>query len=127
MVLLVCPTTRLQRLKKLRKASVKKACSLAEIRAANLQTNEKTTLDRVFLVKQFRPFAQTEVSLLYSQQHASNPYPKSDECNPHFPRYLPKINFNINYHLNVGLPSSPFPSGFPTKVLYAILIYPMPH
>ena len=38
------------------------------------------------------------------------------------PFYFLKINFNIIPHLCLGLPSDPFPSGIPTKILYAPLL-----
>ena len=36
-----------------------------------------------------------------------------------------KINFNIILHLSLGLPSGLFPLGFPTKILYATLLFPI--
>jgi hypothetical protein len=36
-----------------------------------------------------------------------------------------KIHFNINSHVRLVPPSVHFPSGFPTKTLYAFLISPM--
>jgi len=31
--------------------------------------------------------------------------------------YLPKVHFNVIYHLRLGLPSGLLPSGLPTKTL----------
>jgi hypothetical protein len=42
-----------------------------------------------------------------------------------FPPYFPKIYSNIISDLRQGLQDSLFPSGFPTKVLYALLISPI--
>jgi len=39
-----------------------------------------------------------------------------------FPSYLPKIILTLASHLHLGLPSDPFFSGLPTKVLYKCLI-----
>jgi hypothetical protein len=35
-----------------------------------------------------------------------------------------RSNLILSYHLHLGLPSGPFPSGFPTEILYAFLFYP---
>jgi hypothetical protein len=39
--------------------------------------------------------------------------------------YLSKICFNIMSNLRFGLLSGPFPSGFPTNILYAFLVSPI--
>jgi hypothetical protein len=39
--------------------------------------------------------------------------------------YFPKIHSNIIFYLCPGLSSGLFPSGFPTRILYAFLIYSM--
>jgi hypothetical protein len=36
------------------------------------------------------------------------------------PYYLSKINFILSSHLRLRLPSTLFPSGFPTEMLYAL-------
>jgi hypothetical protein len=41
------------------------------------------------------------------------------------PSYLSKIHFNMSTHLHHFLPSSPFPSGFPTNILYAFPFTPI--
>jgi hypothetical protein len=42
-----------------------------------------------------------------------------------FPSCFPKIHSGITSHLRPRLPSGLFPSWFPTKILYALLISPM--
>jgi hypothetical protein len=39
--------------------------------------------------------------------------------------YRSKIHFNIVHPLRLGLPSGLFPSGFPTNILRAFLVYPI--
>jgi hypothetical protein len=41
------------------------------------------------------------------------------------PSYLSKIHLILSSHLSLGLPSGLFPSGFPTKILYAVLFSPI--
>jgi hypothetical protein len=41
------------------------------------------------------------------------------------PSYLSNINFNIILHQYLSLHSDLFPSGFPTKILYAFIFCPM--
>jgi hypothetical protein len=68
---------------------------------------------------------QPESSSPHSQQPANDPYPELRESTPHPPANLPKV------HYEPILPSTPwtsewiFPSGFPTKTLYAFLPSPM--
>jgi hypothetical protein len=62
-------------------------------------------------------------SLPCSQQPATGPYPEPDASTPHLTTLFPKI------HSNVILPFtlvSLFPSGFPTKILYALLMVAYP-
>jgi len=64
---------------------------------------------------------------VHFRAHSSPPLvPILNQINPvqTFPPYFPKINSNINLHLRLGLPSGVFPSGFPTEILYAFLVYP---
>jgi hypothetical protein len=46
-------------------------------------------------------------------------YPKPDESNPHI-----DILF-LAFYLRPCLPSGLFPAGFPIKILYTFIIYPM--
>jgi hypothetical protein len=41
------------------------------------------------------------------------------------PSHFLKIHFNIIPHIHLGLPSGLFPSGLPTKTLYALLLSPI--
>jgi hypothetical protein len=62
---------------------------------------------------------EPEVSLPCSQELSSGPYPEPDQSNPyHHPIYLGYILI-LSIHLRLCLPSGPFPSVFPTNVLYA--------
>jgi len=57
----------------------------------------------------------------YSQQSATGTYPEPDASSPNKrPIYL--IYTLISYHLRPGLLSGLFPSGIPTKILYAFLV-----
>jgi len=59
--------------------------------------------------------------------HKSPPLvPVLSKMNPvhNFLSYFSKINLIFTLHLCLGLPTGLFPSGFPTKVLYAFLIFP---
>jgi hypothetical protein len=58
-----------------------------------------------------------EGSLPCPQEPATRPYPGPTESSPH--------PYNLLTHLCLGFPSGLFSSGFPTKILYAFLIYPM--
>jgi len=51
---------------------------------------------------------------LYSAR--SSPYPTS---------HFHKIHLNIIFHLHLGIPSGPLPSGFPTKTLNTPLLSPI--
>jgi hypothetical protein len=68
---------------------------------------------------------EPEGSLPCSQQPATGRYPEPDASSPHLATHFPKI------HSNITFPSTPrsyndfFPSGFPTKIVYVILISPM--
>jgi len=42
-----------------------------------------------------------------------------------FPPYFPKIRSKIFFCVRLGLPSSLFRSGYPTKISYALLICPI--
>jgi hypothetical protein len=63
---------------------------------------------------------EPEVSLPYSQEPATSPYPQPDESSPSYLMSLTSILISSN-HLCLGLPRRLLPSGFPTKTLYALL------
>jgi hypothetical protein len=64
-------------------------------------------------------------SLPCSQEPSSGPYPELDQSvhTPH-PISLRSILI-LSSHLHLGLPSGRFPSGFHTKILYALLFTPI--
>ena len=51
-------------------------------------------------------------------------YREPDQSNLHPGSYFLKIHFNIILPLRLGLPSSPFPSGFSNKTLYVPSLSP---
>jgi hypothetical protein len=63
-------------------------------------------------------------TLLCSQDPTTGPYHEPDESSPHPPTVSVRTIL-MSSHLRLGLPSRLFPSGFPTKVLYALPISPM--
>jgi len=69
---------------------------------------------------------ETEVSLPYSQEPATNPYPEPDASSLHLtsPRCFPKIHSNIIFSFMPRSSEWLLPSGFPTKILYAFLTFP---
>jgi hypothetical protein len=71
------------------------------------------------LVKKFPTFYGTQGSLPHSQEPATCPYPEPDQFSPCPPSYFLKIHFNV---ILLDLPSSLFPSGFPTQIFYAPLL-----
>jgi len=79
------------------------------------------------VVKEFPVFMEPEVPLPCSQEPATGPYPELDESSPHILILPSKDPFQ--YYL----PSTPrtsklfFPSGFPTKILYAFISLCMIH
>ena len=62
-----------------------------------------------------------EGSLPHSQASATCPYPVPAQSSPHPTSW--KSILILSTHLRLGLPSGLFPSGYPTKTLYA----PSPH
>ena len=71
---------------------------------------------------------EPEGSLPHSQQLATCPYPGPDQCSPYPPSHFLKIRCNISLIyliLSLGIPNGLFPSGFPTKTLYAPLLSPI--
>ena len=66
---------------------------------------------------------EPEGSLLHLQEPTTCRYPKPDQfspCNPHHTSR--KSILILSSHLCLGLPSGLFPSGFPTKTLYAPIL-----
>ena len=63
---------------------------------------------------------EPECSSPHSQETATSPYPEPDRAN-----LCPSTNLSTIY-FNIILPSTPGPSGFPTKILYASLLSPRP-
>ena len=64
-------------------------------------------------------------SLLHKQVPAPCPYSETDQSSP-CPNPTSWISILIlSYHICLGLPSGLFPSGFPTKTLYAPLLSPI--
>ena len=66
---------------------------------------------------------EPEGSLLHSQASATCPYPVPAQSSPHPHPTSWRSILILSTHLRVGLRSGLFPSGFPTKTLYA----PSPH
>jgi hypothetical protein len=61
---------------------------------------------------------EPEGSLLRSQEPSIGSYPEPDRSNPfHLILSLLDPFLILSTHLRLGLPSCPFPSGFPTKIL----------
>jgi hypothetical protein len=65
-------------------------------------------------------FMEVEGSLPCSQEPSAEPCPKPDQPSSDHP-----ILLILSSHLRLGLPSGFFPFGFPTKILYVFLFYPM--
>jgi len=68
---------------------------------------------------------EPEGSLTHSQVPASCPYPEPDKSSPCLPPHFLKIHLNI-IHLRLSLPIGLFPSDFPNKTLYTLLLYNHP-
>jgi hypothetical protein len=68
-------------------------------------------------------FMELERSLPCSQEPSTGPYPEQDQSNPihTIPSYLRSILILFT-HLRLGLPCDLFPYGFPTNILYAVLL-----
>jgi hypothetical protein len=92
-----------------------------------LITNQLTALSRaiveepwvVQLLKDFPTSMETEDSVSCSHEPPIGPYAEPDEPSPyHLNPITPRSIIILSYHLFYGLPSSFFPSGFLTDVLY---------
>jgi hypothetical protein len=67
---------------------------------------------------------EPEGSLPSLQQPSAGPYPEANRSSPHHPVSLRSILI-LSTHLLHGIPSSLFPSGFPTNILHAFLFCPI--
>jgi hypothetical protein len=82
---------------------------------------EKPTI--AHLLKNFPTFHGTRSSLSCQQEPASGLHPEPEEPSPHtHPISLTSI-VTLSSHLRLGLPSGLFALCFPTKALYAFLLY----
>jgi len=74
---------------------------------------------------------ESDVSLHCSQEPGSGLYPQANESSPQFPTYFyfSNIHYKIIIPSTLGLASNLLFSGFPTKLLYTFLLFPMifPH
>ena len=69
---------------------------------------------------------EPEGSLLHSQVPAIRPFPEPARSSPYPPHPTSwRSLWMLSSHLCLGLPSSLFPSGFPTKTLYTPLLSPV--
>jgi hypothetical protein len=68
---------------------------------------------------------EPEASLPCSQEPSTRPYPEPDQSSPSHPISLRYILI-LSPHLHLGLASGLFPSGFPTKILYAFVLHALP-
>jgi hypothetical protein len=66
---------------------------------------------------------EPEGSLPCSQEPSTGPYPEPDQSNPYHPISLISILI-LSTYLRLGLPSGPFPSGFPINILYTFIFSP---
>jgi hypothetical protein len=71
-------------------------------------------------------FMEPKGSLPYSQELSAFPYPEQHQSSLYHPILSLQDSFQkLSTHLNLGLPSDFFPSGFPTNNLYAFLFSPL--
>jgi len=64
-----------------------------------------------------------ESSLPHSQVPATCPYPEPDRSSPY--PHIPLPEGPSEYYPRMDLPSGLFPSDFPTKTLYTLLLSPI--
>jgi hypothetical protein len=64
------------------------------------------------------------ISVITRALHWSLSWAKSIQSIPSHPFYLKSILI-LSTHIRLGLPSGPFPSNFPTNILYAFLVSPI--
>jgi len=78
------------------------------------------------LVKKFPPFYGTQkfITAFKSARHLSLSWARSIKFIPPHPTSWRSILI-LSSHLNLGLPSCLFPSGFPTKTLYTAYLSPI--
>ena len=68
---------------------------------------------------------ETEILLRQSEVPVTSSYTDPDQYIPCPPSQILMIHFNIILLLRLGLPNGLFPSGFPTKTLYALILSPI--
>lgn len=76
------------------------------------------------LLKTFLDFHESERSLPSSQEPTFGLYIEPDESNQYPPSIFPRSILILFCHQRQSLPSSLFPSGFPTKNFYIFFIFP---
>jgi hypothetical protein len=73
-------------------------------------------------------FKEPEGSSPCSQKPSTGPYPEPVRSSSHHPiLFLLRSILILSAHLRLGLPSGFFPSGFPTNIIYAFLVSPIPN
>jgi hypothetical protein len=68
---------------------------------------------------------EAEGSLQCSQEPSTGLYPEPDKFSPHLYPISIRYILIISFHLSLGLPSTLFLSGYPTKILYSLLFSPV--
>ena len=69
---------------------------------------------------------ESEGYFRHTQEPAICPYPEPDQSSPSPPPLASRrSSLILSSYLGLGLPSNLFPSGFPTKTLFASLLSPM--
>jgi hypothetical protein len=70
-------------------------------------------------------FTEPEDSLPYSQEPSSGPIPSQINSASTTSIHVSKVHFNIFSHLRLGILTGLFPTGLPTRILYAFLFFPL--